>query len=221
MALGMREVRSDGRGGLTVMDIPDVDTSLISIRQGNLHPVQTNFLLSTALSGLNDPSASPVTALGHQLGPAAQLKMIFGIVPMDSTQDLPKTCKPLPLNEITTSYTNLMHSAMKIFLLGLSEDYVPCRLATDQVIFTSSLPQTIISTALLVILYALATISLFRRPVPGFTFSSVASSLLEDSNVLQMMASTRIDTGEEVVLEDYLVASKAGEYGPILHLKQS
>ncbi|KAH8102893.1 hypothetical protein BXZ70DRAFT_757390 [Cristinia sonorae] len=220
-----REVRNDGRGILTVFD------TNYPIRQGNLHPIQTNLMLSNVLSQLSD-SGGPSVPGAYQLQSEAEARLIFGdnVPNLDSLPEFASgsvlTISPAPIENITEAYTRMLRSTSKLILSGvLSTAYVPGRLNNPQLIFTSSLPQVIISTILFVALCAMAAVSHFRKEIPKFTLFSVAASL-DGSNVPQVMGQIRGDAGPKAREPDMVatlggrsVVGYEGDGGVVLHLQ--
>ncbi|KAI0075492.1 hypothetical protein K474DRAFT_1676366 [Panus rudis PR-1116 ss-1] len=167
-----REIRNDGKGRLTILDTP------ITPPQGNLHPAQTYALLTNVLMDL--PNTGPLSQFSA-MGSESQGNIIFG--PQASNVSLPDfgvvtPIAPAPLSNITEGYTRALRSAAKIFMQGaVSKTYVPARLTSSRIIFTSSLPQVIASTIIFVLLLVITFIAQFRKEVPAFTLFSVAAAL--------------------------------------------
>lgn len=217
-----REVRNDGLGRLTVQNFS------YPFRQGNLDPTQTNILLSNALSDIAQ-SAGPTVAGAAILGTEGQASLIFGPNSTNITDDFSQSMiilKPAPIENITAAYTLMLRSASKVFLNGaVSKAYVPGRLSTEQIIFTSSLPQVIVSTVLFFLLCTVAAVSHFRKEIPKFTFFNVAASL-DGSDIPRVMGQARNDAGPEMREPDMVstlggqsVVVGVGESGPVLHLQ--
>ncbi|KAK0451787.1 hypothetical protein EV421DRAFT_1063077 [Armillaria borealis] len=130
-----REVLNDGSGNLSI------EPRIPRYSQGNLHPFQTAFLLSFALSDLHDSAGPTITFEGF--GTELEAQLFFGFdqvkafnITLDSF-----TFTPVSDQEITGMYTRLLQSASKVFVSGnLGSVYVPGRTATETAVFTSSLP---------------------------------------------------------------------------------
>ncbi|TCD68236.1 hypothetical protein EIP91_011305 [Steccherinum ochraceum] len=219
--LETREVRNDGHGMLTVGDVN------YPVRQGNLDPTQTNLLFSNILSRISD-GAGPAVAQIPTLGSEGLAVLLFGPNATNVTRDdlHSLTVKPAPIANITDTYTHMLQSASKIFFNGaISTAYVPARLSTQQIVFTSSLPQVIVSTILFVLLCAIAGAAHFRNEIPKFSLFSVASSL-DGSDVPRTLGQVRNDADPRTRESDMLaslgrrsVVAGMGESGPVLHLQ--
>lgn len=217
-----REVRNDGHGRLTVLD------KSYSLRQGNLDPTQTNIMFSTAMSKLGK-TAGPVSQNSFVLGAESQSVLIFGPNATnltDTSFNGPATIlQPAPLDNVTASYSRMLQSASKVFLSGsISKAYVPGRFSTEQVIFTSSLPQVIVSTILFTLLCIVAVMTHFRRTIPQFTLFSVAASL-DGSDVPRVLGQVRSDYPNVrepdmvATLGGRLVTAGVGGNGSVLYLQ--
>lgn len=187
-----REVHNDGRGRLTILN-----TTYPS--QGNIHAPQIQVMFTYLFQHLSDNGGPPSAT--SSLGPELQADFIFG--PGASNRSNPDfnvagIFAPAPISVITDSYTKMLQSSMKVMLQGnVSKSYVPVILSTEQVIFTSSLPQVIASTVLFIVLLAVTAISHFRREIPKFTLYSVAASL-DGSNMPSMFAQVQNDSDPSV-----------------------
>ena len=218
-----REVRNDGHGRLTVLN------TSYPTRQGNLHPEQTNLLLSNLLSNIDQ--SGPSLTVGSALGSEVQATLIFGPSSTNLSHnfgDPPLVIKPAPLENITDVYAHMLQSSSKLFLSGLlSKAYVPGRLSTEQVIFTSSLPQVVVSTVLFFVLCVVAAASHFRREIPKFTLFAVAASL-DGSDVPRVLNQVRGQASRRTREPDMVAAlggrstvidSESRGHGPVLHLQ--
>ncbi|KAH8102889.1 hypothetical protein BXZ70DRAFT_926974 [Cristinia sonorae] len=174
-----REVRHDGHGVLTVTN------TTVSARQGNLDPTQTNIMLTNALQ-LIKYNAGPPAGM-QQLGAAAQAALFFGQdvlafpmrPPFPNASSAP-TITPLPLTNITDTYARLLTAASKAFLNRNTNDTtanVPAHLLAQRIIFTTSLPQIVISTFLFLLLCAVHAMSRLRRDAPQFSLVNLAAGL--------------------------------------------
>ncbi|KAH8102892.1 hypothetical protein BXZ70DRAFT_757514 [Cristinia sonorae] len=215
-----REVRNDGRGRLTVSDL-DFPS------QGNLLPSQTNVLFSNALSTVSFTGGELPNNLQPSLGTETQAALFFGLdtTNLNTSTSIPPL-KPLPLENITAGYARLLHSASKAFLGGgLSKANVPGCLATERVVFTSSLPQAIVSTVLFLLLWAIAAASYLRSESPQFSLFSVAASL-NGSDIPQVMGHIRSAAMPDMNEKDMVaklgaraVVATSRENGPVLLLQ--
>ncbi|KAH8099594.1 hypothetical protein BXZ70DRAFT_942444 [Cristinia sonorae] len=220
-----REVRHDGHGTLTVLDASYP-------HQHNLHPTQTNILLSNLLKLLYTAGGPSLGNAVSELGTQAQVSLFFGLNPINMSAlgqrafDAPPQILSLaPIENITATYARMLHSASKILLDGtVSRHYVPARLLTEQVVFSASLPQVIVSTVLFVLLCVVAVVSHFRRQRPKFTLFNVAVSL-QGSDIPKIMSQVRDDAGREASESDMVatlggrVVVASGGDGGALHLR--
>lgn len=83
------------------------------------------------------------------------------------------------MDDITRSYASLLQSATKEYMGGmLGTQNVPARIATPTLIFTSSLPLTIVAFVVFSLLCVLLAVAQFRKGKgDSFTFYSVAAAL--------------------------------------------
>ncbi|KAF9236446.1 hypothetical protein BU15DRAFT_77027 [Melanogaster broomeanus] len=178
-----REVRNEGHGLLDVQPRP---MARQFAQQGNLHPVQTISLLSIATLSLTESAGSMTwTDRGDYwpLGSQVQGAVLYG---KQQWEGLPGDAAPYgtnvtitlaPLEDITKGYTQIIQSAAKSYLGGyLGTAYVPGRVSTTEVIFSSSIPNVAVSTVIFVILAVLIILAQFR-PGKGteFTLINVAA----------------------------------------------
>ncbi|KAF8593443.1 hypothetical protein BDV93DRAFT_566539 [Ceratobasidium sp. AG-I] len=162
-----REVRADGSGRVEVVESQPL------VRQGNLHKSQTKLLLSKALVEYTDNSGPSTTYFG--IGKAAQIQLFFGKVGNSSETT---TLTPLPIDKITEGYALAQQAAMHSYLSGgLASSYVPCRVQTLTLVFTSSLPHVITSTILFAFLTLFINLCYLREATEQFTLLSVAAAL--------------------------------------------
>lgn len=204
-----REVRNDGHGGLTIMDFAQATP------QRNLDPVQVNAMLSQSLSKLyTDGGPGPSLQLGSQ----GQIYMVFGrdlateslkLDPLstnsatnsNTSNSAPLIWKPAPIANISDNYAHFLVSSSRSFLNGqLDTAYVPAMIATERVIFASSLPHVIASTVIFAILIATSIVMFFRKEAAQFTFCAVAASL--DGSNVPSAAAEALHDGEKT-LEAY------------------
>lgn len=187
-----REVRNDGHALLNVLDTP------YPIKMGNLHEPQVQALFTFALQDLGQ-NGGPLTISGFD--PEVQVSFMFGPAATNVTIEFGQpviTFMPLPLADITAGFTGIIASSMKLMLQGnISTAYVPARMSTQLVIFTSSLPQVIATTVLLLILLVIMGVAFFRREMPQFTLYSVASSL-DGSSIPPAFAQVRNESDPSV-----------------------
>ncbi|TFK67963.1 hypothetical protein BDN72DRAFT_879337 [Pluteus cervinus] len=177
-----REVRSVGGGSLVVF--PDRYKS-----QGNIHPAQAAFLLSTSASGIADKAGPYLGPVG--LGTQVAATFAFGnqVNMFNDTNQDKYVWTPAPLSNITQAYRQFLRSTTKPFLDGaLGTVYVPGRTSRRVIIFTSSAPYTAVSTAFLILLSAMVAFAHFRKGKGEiFTLFSVAAAL-DKSEVIPQFA---------------------------------
>ncbi|KAF8606414.1 hypothetical protein BDV93DRAFT_542676 [Ceratobasidium sp. AG-I] len=162
-----REVRADGSGRVEVVESKPL------ARQGNLHTLQTKLLLSRALFEYTLNSGPSTTYSG--IGKAAQIQLFFGKVG-NSTET--KTLTPRPIDKLTEGYALAQQAAMRSYLSGeIASSYVPGRVQTLTLVFTSSLPHVITSTILFALLTLFINICYLRADAEQFTLLSVATAL--------------------------------------------
>jgi hypothetical protein len=189
-------VRAPGNGTL-ILEEPQQSPE-------NIDFYQTNYLISLISRGL--PKSGPTTS-DYQVGSDMMVKLVFGAGAQISNPHFIRPydhIPPAPLTNITAVYTQIIKSAMKIFLSGgIAKEHVPGGRTTEQTIFTSSLGHVIASA----ILFAFLTITLvaaqFRKGRVPFTLVNVAAALA-DSDVLQKsveMTQLKAGTGERKVLK--------------------
>ena len=203
------QISNDDQGVLTVGD-------KVSTPQGNLHPAQTNLMMSFAFANFDKAGPSPApTSNVSTLGNQAQLEFIFG-----NQNPIPSKLSPNPADKISSSYGRLLTSAAKPFVGGdLATTFVPARTTITIPIFTASLSHIIASTVLYSLLAAFALGCHFRSHVPQFTFFSIAASLAKSDIPSQLKESE-----DSPVLDDGTVAGFSGarvvlEDGHVLRLR--
>jgi hypothetical protein len=190
VSIQTRQVSATGNGNLTL--------GKHQPSQGNVDFLQANYLLSQILHIF--PTNSGPTSHRIQVGTDLMVKFIFGTNAVGTMGYL----RPAPLTNITAMYTQLIHSAMKIFLSGaIATENVPGGYTEEQIVFTSSLGH-VFTTA---ILFAFLTITLvaaqFRKGRVPFTLVNVAAALA-DSDVPQKsveMTEFKAGMGERKVLK--------------------
>ncbi|KAK0223888.1 hypothetical protein IW262DRAFT_1458938 [Armillaria fumosa] len=178
-----REVLNDDSGNLSI------EPRVPRYNQGNLHPSQTAFLLSFALSDLHDSAGPTITFEGFGTELEAQLFFYYAQVKAFNITLDSFTFTPVSDQEITDMYTRLLQSASKVFVSGnLGSVYVPGRTAAETAVFTSSLPVIVASTALFAVLSVFVIAAHFREGKEAyFTLYSVAAAL-DGSNLSTQFA---------------------------------
>ncbi|KAF9236450.1 hypothetical protein BU15DRAFT_77031 [Melanogaster broomeanus] len=148
-------------------------------RQGNLHPVQTTSLFSIATMSLTEGAGpgedgSEYDSLGSQVqGEVLYGKQQWDGLPILASPRTNLTITLAPLEDITKGYTQIIQSAAKSYLAGyLGTAYVPGRLSTTEVIFSSSIPNVAVSTVIFIILAVLIILAQFR-PGKGTEFTLI------------------------------------------------
>ncbi|KIJ59438.1 hypothetical protein HYDPIDRAFT_118539 [Hydnomerulius pinastri MD-312] len=185
LTIETREVRSEGNGLLSVQPRPPGGHQLT--RQGNLHPVQTPSLLSIATKSITQSSGalSNGSDMYFFLGSKVQADMLFGkgqigsLPGLGSVFDTNVTINLAPIADITEAYTQVLQSASKPYLAGfMGTAYVPGRVSTRDIIFTSSTPHVAVSTVIFALLSALIVLAHFR-PGKGseFTLINIAAAV--------------------------------------------
>ncbi|KAF9233532.1 hypothetical protein BU15DRAFT_80027 [Melanogaster broomeanus] len=174
-----REVRNEGQGLLNVQPRP---MTRQLARQGNLHPVQTTSLFSIATLSLTQSGGSMTgtdrsdySSLGSQVqGAVLYGKQQWEGLPGDTAPDGTNVTITLaPLEDITKGYTQIIQSAAKSYLTGsLGTAYVPGRVSTTEVFFSSSIPNVAVSTVIFIILAVLIILAQFR-PGRGTEFTLI------------------------------------------------
>ncbi|KAF9233530.1 hypothetical protein BU15DRAFT_80023 [Melanogaster broomeanus] len=200
-----REVRNEGDGLLNVRPRP-MGRQLA--QQGNLHPVQTRSLFSIATLSLTESGGQTTgdQAEYYALGSQVQGAVLYG---KQQWEGLPGISAPYgtnatltlaPLEDITKGYTQIIQSAAKSYLGGyLGTAYVPGRLSTTEVVFSSSIPNVAVSTVLFVILTVFIIVAQFR---PGrntqFTLINVVAAV-HGSELPAQFAQMKAQQGAEAV----------------------
>ena len=203
------QISNDDQGVLTVGD-------KVSNPQGNLHPAQTNLMMSFAFADFD--KAGPTSAVNvSSLGNQVQFEFIFG-----NQNPIPSELSPNPIDQLSSSYGRLLTSAAKPFVGGdLATTFVPARTTVTIPIFTASLSHIIASTVLYALLVAFALGCHFRSHVPQFTFFSIAASLAKSDIPSQLKES---EDSPLAVLDDGTVTGFSGarvvlEDGHVLRLR--
>ena len=217
-----REIRSDGQGGLAVIE----DGRKLQ-KQGNLNPSQLGLLLNTALNQYQF-SSGPQFQI-QDSSTLGQMELLFGqdqVSNVNSTFGAQTTLKPLPGSNISDTYTTVVHAAVKVYLAGVTGTaYVPGRVATPMLVFGSSLPHIIVSTFLFASLSLLVIIAHFRRGKDNkFTLFGVATAL-QGSNIPMCFSQTRWEqhgaTEEELMKSlgnRIIVMSRNPDESAVLHV---
>ncbi|KAF9236444.1 hypothetical protein BU15DRAFT_77025 [Melanogaster broomeanus] len=186
-----REVRNEGHGLLDVQPRP---MTRQLARQGNLHPVQTTSLLSVVALSLTQSAGSMLATdrISYwPLGSQVQGEVLYGKQQWDG---LPGSTAPdgtnvtitlAPLEDITRGYAQIIQSAAKCvccaaksYLGGnVGMAYVPGRVSTTEIIFSSSIPNVVVSTVIFTILTVLIVLAQFRSGKgTEFTLINVAAA---------------------------------------------
>ncbi|KAG1767558.1 hypothetical protein EDD22DRAFT_875473 [Suillus occidentalis] len=174
-----REVRTQGSLILEVQPLPEGKAYR---RQGNLDLMQTSFMLGVATSYLSLDSG-PQTSAWYGLGSETQVNFIFSPAQMNaidlSTTGVTTKLQPIPLENLTQGYTQIVQAAAKAYITGgEGTAYVPGRVSSMQLIFTSSLPNVIMSTVAFALLWALTIFAHFRKGKSyDFTLVNVGAAL--------------------------------------------
>jgi hypothetical protein len=108
-----REVRTQGSLILEVQPLPEGKSYR---RQGNLDLMQTSFMLGVATSYLSVDSG-PQTSTWYGLGSETQVNFIFSRAQMNaidqSTIGVTTKLQPIPLENLTQGYTQIVQAAAK------------------------------------------------------------------------------------------------------------
>lgn len=165
-----REVRAEGSAMLSVQPFSE-GKQLTS--QGNLFPRDTMTMLSIALSGMVNAGPWDRDSTMN-LGSELQVKFLFGSKQVESWSGLNSpdivNASFLPVVNISTDFGQMLQSASKAYMSGyLGTAYVPARPSALEVIFMSSLPLVIISTATFLFLYIF--LGLFHLQTQGEEFN--------------------------------------------------
>ncbi|KIJ24482.1 hypothetical protein M422DRAFT_274718 [Sphaerobolus stellatus SS14] len=197
-AIESRQIYSDGLGNLQL-------GPKSTIPQRNLNLGAVNVAISTALSTVDQAGPQEPFSGDFILGNELQFTLLFGEANPSffntPVQDWPPFNFTLQsLHNITNGYTNIVRNSMKTFLSGsMGTKYVPGVIPHDVFVFSISRPNLIASTVLYAILLVFTLATQFRRPVPQFTFVSVALAL-RGSNVLSTLAERDEELEEETAL---------------------
>ncbi|KAG7087188.1 hypothetical protein E1B28_013169 [Marasmius oreades] len=189
-AVETREVRLDGNGGLEVSDRRGLT------RQGNLDDGQVSLLLGKSLAKYTTDSGPDTGYEG--IGKAGQVRLFFG--PNFWNWTATPVLKPLPLQDITSTYRSAVQASMTSYLSGkISTSFVPGRIQSVKLVFTSSLPHVIVSTVLFGIVTIWIIVCYFRPHAAKFTLVSVAAVLGQGSNVVEVCDS--VSDSDEVAFK--------------------
>ncbi|CUA75878.1 putative protein YuaQ [Escherichia coli K-12] [Rhizoctonia solani] len=185
LSVETREVRLDGSGRITVMENGGLT------RQGNLHLAQTRLLLGKGLAKFGSDSGPNTMFSG--VGQETQIKMFFG--PIENSTLTP-VLTPRPISELTHGYMVAQQAAMRSYLSGrMSSSVVPGRMQEMKLVFTSSLPQVVVSTVLFVFAAIFINACYLRSDTEQFTLFSVAAAL-SNSNLGRMCEDVKyVDRG--------------------------
>ncbi|KAG7087197.1 hypothetical protein E1B28_013178 [Marasmius oreades] len=189
-AVETREVRLDGNGGLEVSDRRGL------MRQGNLDDGQVSLLLGKSLVKYTTDSGPDTGYEG--IGQAGQVRLFFGLNVWNWTAT--PVLKPHSLQDITSTYRSAVQASMTSYLSGkISTSFVPGRIQSVKLVFTSSLPHVIVSTVLFGIVTIWIVVCYFRPHAAKFTLVSVAAVLGQGSNVVEVCDS--VSDSEEVAFK--------------------
>ena len=183
-----RQVRATGNGNLTLLG--KTQQSL-----GNIDLIQANYVLSNALSALND---SGPTTFDGQLGTDLMEWFIFGGQPSFLISPGPRGFPPAPLTNITAAYKQIIQSAMKAHLSGaFGTVNVTGGYIVEQMVFTSSLGHVYISAAFFAFLAIVLVAAQFRKRRAAFTFVNVAAALADSDVPQKCVEMTQLKMGME------------------------
>lgn len=195
-----REVRTQGSLILEVQPLPEGKAYR---RQGNLDLMQTSFMLGVATSHLSVDSG-PQTSTWFGLGSETQVKFIFSPAQMKaldlSTKGVTVNIQPIPLENLTQGYTQIVQAAAKAYITdGEGTAYVPGRVSSTQLIFTSSLPNVLVSTVAFALLWALTIFAHFRKG-KGYDFTLVnVGAALHDSEIPEQFSQMKAHAANDKI----------------------
>ncbi|KAG1776024.1 hypothetical protein EV702DRAFT_361524 [Suillus placidus] len=207
-----REVRAEGGAMLSVQPLSE-GKQLTS--QGNLFPRDTTTMLSIALSGMANGGPSSYNAT-MGLGSQPQAKFLFGSKQVNSWPGvLAQTASGstfvnasfLPVANLSAGFGQMLQSASKAYLSGyLGAAYVPARLSALEVVFMSSLPLVLISTATFLLLYIFLGLLRLQKKGEEFTLSNIAR-IIYGSNLPEEMSllAQEIDDGTGKCVEQDVI----------------
>ncbi|KIK33184.1 hypothetical protein CY34DRAFT_813805 [Suillus luteus UH-Slu-Lm8-n1] len=181
-------------------------------RQGNISPRDTTTMLSIALNSL--ANTGPVNFSATMgLGSQPQVDFLFGSKQVNSWpgtlagsgSDIVNVTF-LPVANLSTAFGQMLRSASKAYLSGyLGTAYVPARLSALEVVFMSSLPFVIISTATFLLLYILFGFLHLQKRGQEFNLPNLARAVYGSNLPEEISRSAQeIDDGkcsEEEVIE--------------------
>ncbi|CAE6514824.1 unnamed protein product [Rhizoctonia solani] len=175
LSVETREVRLDGSGKIAVMESSGLT------RQGNLHLAQTRLLVGKALEKLGSDSGPDTMFSG--VGRATQIQMFFGSA---ENSTLTPVLTPQSIDRLTHGYMVAQQAAMRSYLSGrMSSSFVPGRMQEMTLVFTTSLPQVVVSTILFIMAAIFINICYLRSDTEQFTLFSVAAAL-SNSNLVRV-----------------------------------
>ena len=229
-----REVRSIGDGQLTVTPPPPSGPGYT--RQRNLDWGQMNLLLSGSFTGTDGSvqgggAGPPFVPTSFDLGSKLQASLFFGMATVNefngteaSPSPVPASSSvvltPLPAENITQAYVQIMSSAVKFYMNAgaIGTAYVPGRQARNVLIFQSSKEYIAASTALFAILSVLVVGAQWRRgKMETYNFVGVAAAM-ESSNVQEDVRRTKMEIGDDgqVATRDDDVVKRLGNKKVVL-----
>ncbi|KAF8593445.1 hypothetical protein BDV93DRAFT_566541 [Ceratobasidium sp. AG-I] len=197
-----REVRADGSGRVEVVE------SRPLVRQGNLHKSQTKLLLFKGLTDYTSNSGPSTTYFG--IGQAAQIQLFFGKV---GNATGTTTLTPLPIDKLTEGYALAQQAVMRSYLSGeIASSYVPGRIQTLTLVFTSSLPHVIVSTILFAFLTLFINVCFLRSDAQQFTLLSVAVALAHSDVPAVCEEIQYADQTQSAIDQDVMLKSLRGRH---------
>lgn len=229
-----REVRCIGDGQLTVTPPPPSGPAYT--RQRNLDWGQMNLLLSGSFIGTDGSvqggGAGPqFVPTSFDLGSKLQASLLFGMTTVNefngteaSPSPVPASgsvvLTPLPAENITQAYVQIMSSAVKFYMNAgaIGTAYVPGREARNVLIFQSSKVYIGASTALFAILSVLVVGAQWRRgKMETYNFVGVAAAM-ESSNVQEDVRRAKMEIGDDgkVATRDDDVVKRLGNKKVVL-----
>jgi len=183
VSIQTRQVRATGNGNLT-LGKPQPS-------QGNIDLYQANYLLSFALSDLPYNSGPTTTP---QVWTDLMQRFLFTNV--YTASNLREYAEPVPLTNITAFYTQVIQSAMKVYMSGaIATANVPGGYTEEQMVFRSSLGHIVTSVILFVFLTIALVAAQFRKRQAAFTFVNVAGALADPDVSQKCVEMTQFKAG--------------------------
>ncbi|KAG2139690.1 hypothetical protein DEU56DRAFT_911953 [Suillus clintonianus] len=190
------EVRAEGGAMLSVQPLSEGKQLA---RQGNLFPLDTTTMLSFALSSMQNAGPSNYNGT-MDLGSQPLVKFFFGSEQVESWPGLDNGSGSefvnvtfLPVGNLSTCFGQMLQSASKGYL---GSAYVPARISALEVVFMSSLPLVLISTATFLLLYKFLGLLRLHKKGEEFNLSNIAR-IIHGSNLPEEMSllAQEIDDG--------------------------